>query len=238
MPLCNILLCVYTIIILWVCHLLEKDTSYKKINLNKLFVLKRFKTGDLILFKSTDNLNSLYEFSYFTHIGIIIIDPTLTNNEPFIFEAACMNGKRNNKGINHNGICLSSLKNRIEKYQGYVYYKKLSKNITSDMHLKLINFIFYAYKNMSYNYNLIGSAFCKRFTKSKCNNKTNCAELIFLSLINMGLLDRKLWNQSIFHYLKYMTNLKTLNSINGIKNVNYYYLKPIELSINRIDSII
>ena len=55
-----------------------------KIYMEKLLNNNILKTGDLILFKSTDNLHSLLFGNYFTHVGMVIVDEILTNNEPYI----------------------------------------------------------------------------------------------------------------------------------------------------------
>ncbi len=173
------------------------------------------KTGDIILFKSLNNLNSVFMFNYCTHVGIVVKDPILTNNEPYILEASGVKDLKWEKPRTKRGIYFMPLKRRVGGYLGWVFHKPISKPITADMRLKMINFVFYALKNMSYDYNPVGSCFRKKFTGEKCGNRTNCGELVFLSLINMGLLNSQLWNKAVFHHLRWMTNIKKLN--NGYK---------------------
>ena len=202
-------------------HTHPSDTS-DRINRSK----SPLKTGDLILFKSTDNINSFRFGNYFTHIGMVVVDKILTNNIPCIFESC----PSKNMNIPHNrpdtwnakfsrGILLIPLKERLKKYRGYIYYKPLLKPITDIMNISLINFIFYALNNMEYNYNIISSSLKKITMGEKCNNKTNCGELIFLALIQMGLLNNRLWDQKVVHYLKWMCDITKLN--------NFYNYKPI-----------
>ena len=91
------------------------------------------------------------------------------------------------------------------------------------MKLKLINFINYALNNMYYNHNIIVSSIYKKIMNIKCDNSTNCGEIIFLCLINMGLLNENLWFSRKLHYLKWMCNIKKMN-------YNYKYLNLIEIN--------
>ncbi len=209
----NIILIIFVIIIIWFWYIQIRKIDVKKINLK--FLPLNLKTGDLILFKACDNLNSTVIFNYFTHIGIVVIDPILTKNEPYLFEAASVK--------NNNGIRFTPLKKRLERYIGFTYYKPLSKKITNIMKLKLINFINYALNNMYYNHNIIVSSIYKKIMNIKCDNSTNCGEIIFLCLINMGLLNENLWFSRKLHYLKWMCNIKKMN-------YNYKYLNLIEIN--------
>ena len=223
-----ILALILIVIIMWIWYMHMIKPTCNIISLEDLFdpLLTNLKSGDLILFKSLNNLNSIYMCNYFTHIGMVIIDPILTNNQPYIFEASgtsTMKWKgRDDVSDNIKSIFLSPLKERMKRYLGYVYYKPLSHSITKEMHYKLLNFIFYAMKYMSYNYNILGGCIKKKFMNEKCGNKTNCGELIFLCLINMGLLNTKYWCKSIFHYLKWMCNIKNLTQ-------GYNYNKTYEI---------
>ena len=63
---------------------------------------------------------------------------------------------------------------------------------------------------MKYDYNYINNITKKMLFNSVCNNKTNCGELVFLSLIKMGLIDYNLYNKKIYHYLKWSCNITKL----------------------------
>ena len=122
-----------------------------KIYMEKLLNNNILKTGDLILFKSTDNSHSFLLGNYFTHVGMVIVDEILTNNEPYIFEACntkyseIPHDREDKWNLKYSkGILFHPLDERLKRYRGYLYYKPLSESITIKMHLKLINFIFYA----------------------------------------------------------------------------------------------
>ena len=188
-----------------------------KIYIENLLVLSTLKTGDLILFKSTDSINSFKFFNYFTHIGIVVIDKILTNNEPYLFEACPtknMEIPENRLDTNiakySTGILLNPLKERLLKYRGYIYYKPLSNSITFIMKINFIDFIFYALNHMKYDYNYINNIKKKILYGNTCNDKTNCGELVFLSLIKIGLIDYDFYNKKIYHYLKWTCDITKL----------------------------
>lgn len=208
--------------IIWFWYMQIREIKCDEIYLEELLEKKQLKTGDLILFKAQNNLYATPMFNHFTHIGMVIVDPVLNNNEPYIFEAK---GVRNIKIIKQRhtrGILFTPLKGVIEKYKGRVYYKSLSANINTDMHMKLVNFLFHALKNMKYEYNSPGSSLRKKLLGERCGNETNCGELIFLCLVNMGLLSINHWNMQVFHYLKWMCYIKKLK-----KNYKYLDIKKV-----------
>jgi hypothetical protein len=67
----------------------------RRIETEKIYIEDcNFKTGDLILFRTTQNFNSVFMANYFTHCGIIIeIEGT-----PYLFEA---NGVEKMHLLNH-----------------------------------------------------------------------------------------------------------------------------------------
>jgi len=231
----NILSIILIIIIIWYSYVeLIKLNCKKNIYMEKLLDRNYdtsnpryinttetiLKTGDLILFKSIDNIHSLFMVNHFTHVGVVVVDKILTNGEPYLFEAC----PTQNMDIPHDrpntwnnkfskGILFAPLRERLSKYIGYTYYKPLSKSITSDMNMSFINFIFYALSNMEYDYNVLQSVLRKALCGEKCNNKTNCGEFVFLSLMHMGLINTRLWKHKTIHYLKWICNLTRLKNL-------------------------
>jgi hypothetical protein len=78
-----------------------------------------FKTGDLILFHAYDNINPVFICSYWGHIGIVYKDPDIPNAAPVIFEASSTTGMKVCPKYNLDGIMITDLKTRVEKYRGY-----------------------------------------------------------------------------------------------------------------------
>ena len=242
-PVCLVLI----IVIIWFWYMeIHQLTCVNKIYMETLLNSNKFlKTGDIILFKATDTHYSIPMFNYFTHVGIVVIDKILTNNEPYIFEAVPiekMDISRNRLNTWNmkldKGILFAPLNERLKRYRGYTYYKSLNKEVSLEDRISLINFIFYALNNMEYDYNVIQSGIRKTVLSERCNTKTNCGEIVFLSLIHMNLLDHKIWCDRIcpirsetsigdlfyrkicvMHYLKWMCNITKLN--------NGYMYRPI-----------
>ena len=81
---------------------------------------------------------------------------------------------------------------------------------------------------MEYEYNVQLSALKKLMLRERCNDKTNCGEILFLALIHMELIDYELWNTTIIHHLKLMCNITELNN-------NYKYNPIANIVKNPID---
>jgi hypothetical protein len=195
------------IIILYIYYIQVRKLICAKSEINYMLRNNQFKTGDIILFKATNNYNAIAMGCYFTHIGVVYVD----NGVPFIFEACAV---KNVNLLNHHskdGIYLTPLKERIEKYKGVCYLKPLNKQVDAESIDQLSSFINYALKNMYYDYNVFGSALKKGVGLERCQNGTNCGQITFLSLISMGLLPHYLYDTNIFHHLAYSCYIVNLD---------------------------
>jgi hypothetical protein len=206
---------IFIVLIFWYVHV--KKAYYSSIYLEELLLETncKVKTGDLVLFKAMDNLYSTVIGSYFTHIGIIIIDDKLTGGVPFIFEAMGVRKFQLRQDKSKRGIYCTPLLERLKRFNGITYLKQLDNNILPMMHNNLLNFIYYALDNMDYEYNILQS-FTRKLLGEKCSDNTNCGELVFLSLVNMDLLVEKQWLSPIklnkLHHLRWMCTIKNLNN--------------------------
>jgi hypothetical protein len=205
------------IIIIWIYWIYLNHPTFNNITYEEL--KPRFKTGDIILFHALDNINPIFIGSYFGHIGIVYVDPDDPNKIPYLFEAAgtkkmCL-GKHNNP----RGIFFSKLDDRLRRYKGYTFYKELSHPIDPAICRGFKNFINFAYINMYYEYNVVSSGI-KKGTIEKCSLNTNCGEIVFLSLIKLGMLSKSDYYNNTFHYLLKTAHIKDL--LNG-----YYYNEPL-----------
>lgn len=213
--------CVFNLCIilfmLWFWYMeLHKIKCSSSIDINSLVNSDILKTGDLILFKGTNPL-CWYICNRYSHIGMVVKDKVFTDDKPYIFEAAplknmCIGSLDFDKKWNTNdkGILFTPLEDRLNRYNGYTFYKPLSKPLLYHMTINLINFILYALNNMEYNYNIFLSVLRKAVLQERCNNRTNCGEIIFLALIHCGLLDVSSWDSNILHHLKYVCNKTSL----------------------------
>ncbi len=205
---------------IWVWHMEHNHPQFRETWIDN--VLNTAKTGDLILFKATDNTNSSKIFCYYTHIGVVYRPDT---GDPQIFEAAGTNGMDLYNSENHKGIFLTDLRTRLERYKGRLYYKHLDRSVSPQVGAEFTNFIKYAHENMQYNYNVMTNGIKKGLMIEKCNNETNCGELAMLSLIKLGILDPGRYNQRAFHHLYWISNLYEAD--NG-----YNYYEPLRIKIS------
>lgn len=211
-----------TIIIIYIYIIQYNKGNYEKIFLDDLVDSNKLKTGDMLLFKAYNNFNSIFIGNYYGHVGIIYIDPDDPEKVPMLFEANGIEYMSLKSHHNKNGIFLSPVKERIEKYKGRVFIKSLNKHINDFYNNEFKDFILYCIKNMKYNEKIIQSAIKKWLNIEKCNKGTNCAEIVFLSLIKLGLLSIDEYDKTCLHYLKWMTNIEELCN-------SYKYNKPVEI---------
>ena len=192
--------------------------QYYKLEVDKkIFIddLTNLKTGDMILFKAYNNFYSIIHGSYFGHVGLVFIDPVDSNKTPMIFEANGIDSIPLKEHHPRNGIFLTPLADRIKKYKGRCFIKRLKKPL-SDIKIKEFkDFIDYAKNNFQYDYCIGKNAFKKRLGYKRCDKNTDCGQLVFLSLICLNLLDIKEYDTPIFNHLLYVNNLY------GLKNNSY-----------------
>jgi len=190
-----------------------------------------FDTGDLILFKACNNANAIFIGSYYTHVGIVY----KKDGKDYIFEANGIEKMPLREHHNKRGIFVSPLKERVAKYKGYCWVKKLkiNKNRMSkgETYYKIAKynlekfeeFMHFAVDNFHYEYNVFASALKKFFGIEKCNFGTNCGELVFLSMIMLGLVSPEEYEKNRLHYLIDVCNL-TDTGHNG-----YCYAEPTKI---------
>lgn len=218
----------YTLIIILIIYIYS--IQYDKGNYNQVFLDDVIndenvilKTGDMILFKAYNNFNSIYMGSYYGHVGIIYIDPDDATQTPLLFEANGVEHMPLRDHHNKNGLFLTPLKDRIQKYKGRVFLKSLNKNIDENVVRNFRAFIDYCICNMIYDKKVVKSTVKKVLGLERCKKNTNCGELTFLSLIKLNLLPISSYETSpSFHHLSYVTKLQHLHN-------NYKYFEPIEI---------
>lgn len=186
--------------------------TYPTIFNDELMKSKIVKTGDIICFKAYDNFNSIAFGSYFGHVGVVYVDPNDADQVPYLFEANGVEGMSLKSYHSITGIFLTPLQERISKYKGRCFYKPLNKALDIDIVKEFKEFIDYCLETMSYDKAVFCSSFRKWVGLDKCGLKTNCGELTFLSLIKLGLIPYEWYDHCTLQYLKWMCNIKKLNS--------------------------
>ena len=213
------ILIILIICIFWFWYMLANPPNLLKVNYEKI----NFKTGDIILFHAFNNINPVFIGSYWGHIGIVFVNPDEPNSKPLLFEAAQTSSMKCCPEYNKPGIMITDLKTRLEKYPGITAVKILAKPINTELIRGMKEFMKYSKKNMFYNDNVIINGIKKKFGE-RLNNGTNCGEIVFLSLIKLGLIDPNEYNHNIAHHLLYMVHIKKL--------INNKYHNPIEILFN------
>jgi hypothetical protein len=198
------------LLILWVYYVQFRQISTDgQIFLTEIEECNLFRTGDLILFKAFNNINSLVHGSYFGHVGIIYAP---NDGPPLLFEA---NGVEKMPLLPHHsrsGIFLTPVYDRIKKYKGRCYWKPLNKQLPRATIAEFTQFIRYCLSNFSYDHNVIANGFKLALGLKKCDKKTDCGQIVFLSLIKLGLIDIEEYEKNKLHYLKYVTNINELTA--------------------------
>lgn len=205
---------------IWIWYMEYNHPSFDNVWIDN--VIQNAKTGDIILFKATDNMNSSKIFCYYTHIGVVWRPPAGTAQ---IFEAAGTHNMDLYDHENKNGIFLTDLRTRLERYNGKLYYKPLNRPVSADLDNQFIDFIEYAKKNMYYNYSVVLSGIKKGLCLETCGDATNCGEITMLSLIKLGILDPSRYNHRMFHHLYWVCNLEVADD-------EFAYSAPLRIKIS------
>jgi len=205
------LIAIFLVLFIYIYRVYLNHPKFDQVQYEILRKMGKFKTGDLILFHALDNINPIFMGNYYGHIGIIYVDPDDPEQIPYLFEAASARTMPLMDHHNDRGIFMSRLDNRLRKYRGYIFYKELSHKIANVVSRSFKNFIQYAHEKMYYEYNVVRNGIKKGVCEAPGNN-TNCGEIVFLSLIKLGLLSLDRYSQRVFHHLKWMCKIKNLDN--------------------------
>jgi hypothetical protein len=106
-------------------------------------------------------------------------------------------------------------------YKGHAYLKPLEHPLDQVVIDEFNTFIEFAMANMEYNYGVVTNAFAK-WLGHEYNFKTNCAELVALSLVKLGLLDY-CEIKGIFNHIRFTTNITTVKNNTYLDHVKLLY---------------
>jgi hypothetical protein len=183
----------FILILVFICLLIVKIINIynlKKLNtISTENLYNKCKTGDIIYFRwnTVKMLNELY--SKYTHIGMIVE----LNDEKYVFETH-LKGDAIDMGVETGGVHLHKLIDRINNYNGNMYYSELKYNIDDDILNKFINNI-ETYKKIefqdSYENHILNNCLLKRLYQ-KCINvntqKKFCSEFVMFCLYELEIL--------------------------------------------------
>lgn len=150
--------------------------------------IRNSQTGDLIYFRArgVDILHSIV--SYFTHIGMVLRDPI--TDEVFIVETHA-EGDTDHMGFQkRSGVNFYDLRERINQYDGNVYYSRLIPSIP-DINDKVRDFIEKCkgvpYDHGNRNHYINTCMLCVPTTRQDME-KMFCSEFVGHTLRDLGLL--------------------------------------------------
>jgi len=193
-------------LIIWVYWILLKHPVYDVYSYEDNAKYRGFCTGDIILFHALDNLNPVVTGCYFGHIGVVWVDPDRPDC-PQLIEAASARTMPLNPGQNPRGIFISDLRDRVNRYSGFIAHKKFKGAVPEGKSREFKNFVQFAQENMEYNYNWFANAIRRRMGH-RIGKKVNCGEMTLLCLVHLGILDISWYKQAAMHHLLWMVHLK------------------------------
>lgn len=214
-----VVLLIILIVCGWIWYYQLSPHNYPCIPLHEI----AFRTGDLILFKPTDNWNAPRIACWYTHIGVVYIHPDDSLHVPYIFEAMGTRGRYMLPHQNLSGIFLEPLAGRVTKYAGSVFIKRIhGPKIPDDVAREFMQLVHYAKENMYYEYSLGWNGLRKGLGLEKCNHGTNCGETVMLSLIKLGILPLSEYDIAHVHHLRNMCYLSDCTT-------GYIYDNPVQI---------
>lgn len=222
----DVILIIVIILIVWIYHWCFNHPNLETVSLSELLTKGKFKTGDLVLFKAVDNFNSPIIMSYYGHIGVVYVDPE--TKIPLIFEAANPTEMNLDECQNANGIFISPLEDRVKLYKGYTFYKELERPLDSDVCTEFKTFIDYCAANMKYETGVVSNGI-KKCMGEPIGLRINCGEIVFLSLIKLGLIPLDYYKKKSWHHLRWMCGIKDLSGGN-------WYREPVKITYSPITS--
>lgn len=179
------------------------------------------KTGDLILFHGLDNNNAVYIGCYYTHIGIIYRETPYSR--PYLFEAWNPHHDILYPNEVAHGMAFTDLEHRLLSYRGYVFYKPLEYEISQQTNEDFYKFIYWAMCHMKYNPRVISNGIKKLIFNDKLRTGTNCGEIVYLSLIKLGLLGLPRLYENRKHHLRWLSNLEQTDTYNKYLTPTYIW---------------
>jgi hypothetical protein len=159
--------------------------------------------------------------NYYTHVGIIYRENNYSR--PYIFEAWNPLNEKLFPSELSNGISFIDLKTRINGYRGYIFYKPLEKPIHPYLNEGFYNFIYWAVCNTKYNPNVFSNAINKLVFNHSLRIGTNCGEIVYMSLIKLGLLHPERFYQNRKYHLKWICNLIQTDTDNKYLPISYIW---------------
>jgi len=197
---------IVVILLLWIYYIYLNHPTFNSVEYND--IKHKVKTGDIILFHALDNINPIFIGCYYTHIGIVYIK----DNTPYLFEATLNKNKEFCNEKYKNGVVLTLLENRINTYRGYVFYKELIKPVIDEQKIQTFKkYINYSVKHLEYTNSNVCNFMDHVLFNDDFYNYTNCGEVVYCSLLLLGILPKEYYKNRRHHYLLFCSYLHKKN---------------------------
>lgn len=189
------------------------------------------KTGDIILFKHNITLHGLY--TYYTHIGIVFIDPDDVNQTPLIFEIVYNGNEIFDKHLENNkpSVILTNFKDRVTRYYGSVFIKPLNKPLTYSEKRAFKEFI-KSHLKSKFKMPTIYRILKQLLRIEYATYHHDCAEIVYKTLVHIGLLS---WQD--YCSIRLQPYFMDLIDLENVKKGYMYPKDPIKLQIPTISCI-
>lgn len=195
------------LILLFYNKLLYSPIKAPKVSMEDLIRHNVFKSGDLVLFNTQNNYTSHMLFNHITHVGIVYVK----KGEILLFETT-HNRHQDFNISTKNTVITTPIYKRLTNYPGFVYYKKLNKNLTNNMLKKMDDFVNYSLDNKNYDLNFIDYFMNKFILGETFRDNVNCVEILYELFDYLDLYDYKDYIKNIGHPLKKIEKLKILKN--------------------------
>jgi hypothetical protein len=193
-----IIIVAIVLIIIWIWYFHFNDPTVEIAQFKDI----TFNTGDILLFRSNDNMYPIFFGNYFSHVGVVYVDQ---EGVPMLFEAV---NKPEFAGVR----CIQLIP-FLMNLRGTVHIKQLEKRIDPEIISQFSDFIDHCCETMAYEKRVLSRSIINGLTNTPIQSKLNCGELCFLSLIKLELLPINWYKDNImFHYLKFVSYIKDVQS--------------------------
>jgi hypothetical protein len=155
-------------------------------------------------------------------------------SRPYIFEAWNSSQEVMYPDEIKHGIAFTDLENRMSSYRGYIFYKQLSHQVSPGANMDFYGFIYWAMHNMKYNEHVILNGISKYIFNDSLRVGTNCGEIVYLSLIKLGILSPQRFHENRKHHLRDMCNITQTDSGNNYLPILYVWQNYFTIIPNRV----
>lgn len=166
----------------------------------------KFKTGDIIWMKATDNNYATQFLCQFTHVGICVRCPE--TGTVYLYEAANPDTTKLLPNQITAGIFLTDVYTRISRYKGHCYLQPINYEPPAEKIRATWQFIRDTAHRFTYNKQPIISAVRQGLGLQRMTYEINCGELVRCAACVLGILPEQSFNDAVLHCLWYLLDIR------------------------------